>query len=112
MMNKLDLMAILLIFLILCAAWIAEKASKNPNNKFDFSEMFVGDGGKNSMTNFGKFVALVVSSWSVIAIIVTEQSDALIEFVVGAYLSAWVADSIANHFANRGKNDSSNTSAN
>ena len=103
-MTKLDLMALSIAFLILAAAWIGEKATKNPDNKFDFSEMFVGQGGKNSMTNFGKFVALVISSWAVVAIVVTEQSDALIEFVLGAYLAAWVTDSVANHFAQRKQN--------
>jgi len=105
MVTKLDIAALSLVFLVLALAWIGERATMNESNKFNFAEMFIGTGGKNSMTNFGKFIALIISSWAVIAVIVTEQSDALIEFVFASFLAAWVTDSIANHFANRNNND-------
>lgn len=100
-MTKLELMAALLLLLVLLLAWIAERATKNDENQFNFAEMFIGQSGKNSLTNLGKFTAIIISGWAVAAVIVTEQSDSLIEFTFGSYLAAWVTDSVANKITQR-----------
>jgi hypothetical protein len=90
-----------LLFLLLIIAWrISARASRNPDNKFDLSESFTGDNGKTSMSRISVFVALVVSTWVLIVLVVTNH---LTEWFYTAYVGAFVLNGIGSKFADKGK---------
>ena len=97
-MSKLDLMGAMVVLLILVAYRISYKASKNPNNKFDFGEAFTDSTGKTSMGRLSVFVALVVSTWALVALVVT---DGLTEWYLTGYLGAFVLNGIGSKFADK-----------
>jgi hypothetical protein len=90
-----------LLFLLLAVAWrISARASRNPDNKFDLSESFIDDNGKTSMARISVFVALVVSTWVLVALVVTNR---LTEWFYTAYIGAFVINGIGSKFADKGK---------
>lgn len=99
-MSKVDIMGLMLVLLFLVAARISQKASKNPANKFDLSEAFTDLNGKTSMGRLAVFVALVVSTWALIALVMTGD---LTEWFLSAYLGAFVVNGVASKFADKPK---------
>jgi hypothetical protein len=90
-----------LLFWLLVVAWrISAGASRNPDNKFDLSESFTDDNGKTSMARISVFVALVVSTWVLVALVVTNR---LTEWFYTAYIGAFVINGIGSKFADKGK---------
>ena len=100
-MTKVDIMGMMLVLLFLVAYRISRKASQDPNNKFSFGEAFTDATGKTSMGRLAVFVALVVSTWALIALVMTDE---LTEWFLSAYLGAFVINGVGSKLADK-KND-------
>jgi hypothetical protein len=96
--DKFALMAVMLLMLLLIVYRIARHANNDPDNKFSFSEAFLDVNGKTSMREVCVFVALVVSTWGFVAMVVTEG---LTEFYFGTYIGAFVLNAIGGKFAEK-----------
>ena len=103
-MSKVEIMGFMLGLLCLVAYRISYKASKNPDNKFNLGEAFTDATGKTSMGRLALFVALVVSTWALIALVMTDE---LTEWFLTAYLGAFVLNGVGSKMADK-KNDTSN----
>jgi len=103
-MTKLDLLGLTLVALFGVLYYLSVKATKNPNNPFNLGESFIDENGKTSMGRVCIFGAFVVSSWAIVAMVVTDQ---LTEWMVTAYLGSFVLNGVGSQFA-KGKtaNDS------
>ena len=91
-------MVVMLLVLMWIVYRIARHASMDKENKFDFAEAFLDTNGKSSMARICVFAALVVSTWTLIALVVT---DALSEWFYTAYLGAFVLNGIGSKFAEK-----------
>jgi hypothetical protein len=84
--------------LVLLAGFISYRASHSPKSKFDFSEAFLDESGKTSLSRICTFVALAVSTWAMVALV---QMDKLTEWFYVAYLGAFVVNGVAHKFLDK-----------
>src|ERR1019366_6885394 len=105
-MTKLELMGVLLCLLVSLLYLMSHRASKNPANPFNLGEAFVDATGKTSMARLSVFVALIISSWAFVALVVTES---LTESFFTAYLAGFVLNGIGSKFADKRKPQDANT---
>lgn len=97
-MTDLYVMGLLLLILVLMSWRISSSASKNPANKFDLGEAFTDDNGKTSMARVSLFVALIVSTWALVSLVITNR---LTEWFYMAYLGAFVLNGVGSKLAER-----------
>lgn len=57
--------------------------------EFDFADLICDSRGRVDLNRFGSFVALAVSSWGFVALVIKDQ---LSEFYFGLYMASWVAN--------------------
>lgn len=81
-----------LTLLCVLAGILTYKASHNKESKFDFAQAFLDSRGKTSMGRICTFVALVVSTWAVVALV---QMDKLTDTFYAIYIGAFVANGVA-----------------
>ena len=92
----------IMLEMLLVVIWVAYRvglhASRDEANKFDFSEAFLGEDGKTSMFKISYFVAIVLSSWTLVALVVTFN---LTEWFYMAYVGSFVLGAVGGKFAGR-----------
>jgi hypothetical protein len=94
-MTKLDLMAGLLGVLLLIVYRITLHATRDAGNDFNFSQAFLDTNGKTSMARICLFGAFIISSWAMVAMVV---SDELSEWFLTGYLGAFVINGVGSKF--------------
>ena len=104
-MTKPELMGLLLLLLIVILAAVARNATKCHVNPFNLGQAFTDANGKNSMARLSVFVALVLSSWALVVLVVTES---LTEWFFAAYLGAFVINGVGSKLADKGKPQDAN----
>lgn len=77
---------------ILLILWSIERRNKNPHSKINLDDLLVGDDGKASKAAFVMFGSFVVTSW---VIIFQMLNKTLTDLTYAAYLTTWVAPTVA-----------------
>jgi hypothetical protein len=95
-------MGLMLLLLIVVLASIARNATKSHESPFNLGQAFVDADGKTSMARLSVFIALVISSWAFVVLVVTES---LSETFFAAYIGAFVLNGIGSKLADKGKQD-------
>ena len=85
------------VFMIVFVILI-HKLHTNKNSKFLIDSLFVDDTGKASTSKMGELIALIVSTWAVVHLVISGNITA--EFF-GAYMAAWVLNRGFRHWINR-----------
>lgn len=84
---QLDIMAIVSFTVVIILAIIAYKAQTNLDNKFDLRDLVLDkETGKVSLSRFGQFTALVVSTWGFVTLTVNGN---LTEWYYASYMMIW-----------------------
>lgn len=85
---SLDLMTLVLIVVIIVLIYLLYSAQKKPD-KFDLRDLIVEkETGRVSLSRFGQFVALLVSTWGFVALTL---HDKLTEWYYASYMMIWAA---------------------
>jgi len=82
----------MLVFVVLII-----KLHNNKNSKFLIDSLFVDDNGRASTSKMGELIALIVSTWAVVHLVI--QNNITAEFF-GAYMAAWVVNRGFRHYIN------------
>ena len=101
-MTKIDIFSIVLVGVMVLFYFVSRGATRCSSNPFNLGEAFVDANGKTSMSRVALFVALVISSWGFIVLVVTEH---LTEWFFVAYLGAFVLNGVGSKLADKGKKD-------
>ena len=101
-MTKVDILSLVLLGVMVLFYFVSRGATRCSSNPFDLGEAFIDATGKTSMGRVALFVALVVSSWGFIVLVVTER---LTEWFFVAYLGAFVLNGVGSKLADKGKQD-------
>jgi hypothetical protein len=99
-------MAGLLGVLLLIIYRISLHATRDNDNDFDFAQAFLDTNGKTSMARICIFGAFVISSWAMVAMVV---SDELTEWFLTGYLGSFVLNGVGSKFMEN-KNDTGKNS--
>ncbi len=94
-------MAILLLLLVLIVIMTLIAATRNKDEQFDIRDL-VSKEGKLDEKKFTRFGAWVVSTWGFVYLLLSE-SEKLSEWYFIGYMTAWVANAIADKYVNRPK---------
>lgn len=87
----------------LLALWIAWRASKSTNSKFNFEDLLLDSSGRTSLHKIGQFVALATSTWGFVYLTLAFK---LTEFYFGLYMAAWAgANAVNKYLDQKGKKD-------
>lgn len=65
---------------------------RNPRSAINLDDLLIGDDGKPSKAAAVMYTALGVTSWAIVYLTMTGK---LTEIMFGAYLTAWVAPTVA-----------------
>ena len=102
-MTKVDILAAILGVLLFFVYVLSRSATRNKESRFNFGDAFLDDNGKTSMTHVLMFGAFIISSWAILAMTLGSE---LTEWALGAYLGAFVVNSVGRKFA-ESKSDNS-----
>lgn len=87
--------AIVLIVLLAFTFWVFRKAQANPANGFDLTDMLKDENGKASSMRFSVLVAMAISSWAIMTMVINNQLDPT-AFI--GYIAFWSSSAVAAKF--------------
>lgn len=90
---RIDFPGLVLVAILLLMFWIMWRAQK-ADNGLDFAEMLKDDSGKASSSRLAAFVALAISSWAVMYILVTRKGE-IDTWLLVAYVAIWSGAKVA-----------------
>lgn len=87
--------AVILLVLLGFAFWAFRKAHNAPGNSFDLKDLFKDDQGRVSSMRFSLLVAMAISSWAIMVMVLNNQLDPT-AFI--GYIAFWSGSAVASKF--------------
>ena len=98
-----DLPALLLVAVMGIVFYVLYRIQANPENNFDFSDMFRDEKGKPSAARMMILVSGGVSSWAVMYMLVHSKESMIDPFIFGLYLGVWSGSALASKWMETNK---------
>jgi hypothetical protein len=91
----LDLPALMLVAVMVLMFYVLYRIQQNPNNNFDFADMFRDETGKPSAARVMVLICGGVSSWLLMYMVIHDDNSRLDPLFYGLYLGAWSGTALA-----------------
>ncbi len=101
--SVLDLPALLLVAIMVLMFYVLYRIQQNPDNDFDFSDMFRDETGKPSAARIMVLVCGGVTSWVLMYMIIHDDGHRVDPIFFGLYLGAWSGTALASKWMDLSK---------
>lgn len=99
----LDLPALLLVAVMILTFYVLYRIQRNPDNNFDFSDMFRDETGKPSAARVMVLICGGVSSWLLMYMVIHNEDSKIDPIFFGLYLGAWSGTALASKWMDLSK---------